>query len=159
MLTKNPRYSLLAPQVRGLILGIENTFNPASARLPRIFGARKRLLNYLIYLINLLQNNISANFSKFRLQNLKSSSAYNRQRARKEKFIFLFERVNQELRHLVSNWTLSVFYLRNLKKLSQKLILQKVLWNCYAPAKQYFTGWMLKLYHRIKKIASSDECC
>jgi len=127
MLTKNPRYSLLAPQVRGLILGIENTFNPASARLPRIFGARKRLLNYLIYLINLLQNNISANFSKFRLQNLKSSSAYNRQRARKEKFIFLFERVNQELRHLVSNWTLSVFYLRNLKKLSQKLILQKVL--------------------------------
>jgi len=159
MLTKNPRYSLLAPQVRGLILGIENTFNPASARLPRIFGARKRLLNYLIYLINLLQNNISANFSKFRLQNLKSSSAYNRQRARKEKFIFLFERVNQELRHLVSNWTLSVFYLRNLKKLSQKLILQKVLWNCYAPAKQYFTGWMLKLYHRIKKIASSDKCC
>jgi len=129
MLTKNPRYSLLAPQVRGLILGIENTFNPASARLPRIFGARKRLLNYLIYLINLLQNNISANFSKFRLQNLKSSSAYNRQRARKEKFIFLFERVNQELRHLVSNWTLSVFYLRNLKKLSQKLILQKVLFN------------------------------
>ncbi|PIT95478.1 hypothetical protein COT96_01120 [Candidatus Falkowbacteria bacterium CG10_big_fil_rev_8_21_14_0_10_38_22] len=95
MLTKNPRYSLLAPQVRGLILGIENTFNPASARLPRIFGARKRLLNYLIYLINLLQNNISANFSKFRLQNLKSSSAYNRQRARKEKFIFLFERVNR----------------------------------------------------------------
>ena len=159
MLTKNPRYSLLAPQVRGLILGIENTFNPASARLPRIFGARKRLLNYLIYLINLLQNNISANFSKFRLQNLKSSSAYNRQRARKEKFIFLFERVNQELRHLVSNWTLSVFYLRILKKLSQKLILQKVLWNCYAPAKQYFTGWMLKLYHRIKKIASSDKCC
>ena len=125
MLTKNPRYSLLAPQVRGLILGIENTFNPASARLPRIFGARKRLLNYLIYLINLLQNNISANFSKFRLQNLKSSSAYNRQRARKEKFIFLFERVNQELRHLVSNWTLSVFYLRNLKKLAEMLFCKR----------------------------------
>jgi len=37
-----------------------------------------------------LQNNISANFSKFRLQNLKSSSAYNRQRETKRKAGFSF---------------------------------------------------------------------
>jgi len=37
-----------------------------------------------------LQNNISANFSKFRLQNLKSSSAYNWQRETKRKAGFSF---------------------------------------------------------------------
>jgi len=74
------------------------------------------------YFKDLLQNNISANFSKFLLQNFKSSSAYNWQRETKRKagFSFWNERTDYTKYITYKHRRFLNFSLRNLKKLSQK---------------------------------------